>query len=61
MSVRSRIGIVGWAGLGMAEISLGMGMDWVWGVQAWARLKHLLELMRARLGIEWAGLGLISH
>lgn len=42
----------------MTAVCLGMGVDWIWVMLDWARLQHILMLMRGRVGVTQAGLGL---
>lgn len=42
----------------MTVVSLGMGVDWIWGVPGWETLQHSFVLVRTRLRVGQAGLSL---
>lgn len=48
-------------GLDMTAVSLSVGVDWVCGSTDWADLQQPIILLRAKVGIEGAGLGLDSR
>lgn len=45
-----------WAEHGCSILS--MDEDWVWGVSEWAIHQYPFMLVRARVHVNWAGLGL---
>lgn len=44
--------------LGMAAVSFGTSVDWMWGVPDLAGFQHSLVLVRTRVGVGQARLGL---